>query len=146
MNLTGTMDALEALGNAVEWPGDLPPNVYRWWEPSMRLPALYHWMTPGSTERPDDCTVRDTLRITVSIAPLPSSTSGEDATTLEELGDAYVAAVDAALATRDALGPVRTGSGVSKRLGLGLATDKLGDTNVLVLEIPLELALDSTIP
>lgn len=142
MNLTALMDALEAFigeDGPVEWP-EPAPHAYRWWEPSMRLPAVYHWMVPGSTREPDVCTVEDTLRITVSIAARPGASSGEDATNLEAYADAYVAAIDATLKTRGGL-PIASG----RRLGLGLATDRLGDTTVLVLEIPLELTLESNV-
>lgn len=142
IGLTDALDALEALAEGLDWPAaDLTPNVYRWWEPNMRMPAVWCWLRPSGTDRPDTCTVRDSLQIVVSIGVLPGADTGEDAQSLEAYADAYVPALDAALNT-SGFG----GLHLARRTGLGpMASEKLGDTTVLAMEIPLELVTTHTL-
>lgn len=142
IGLTAALDALEELANGIEWPAEnLEPNVYRWWEPNMRLPALWHWLTPSSTSSPDTCTVQDAVRVTVSIGVRPSANTGEDAERLEEYADAYVPAIDSALAAARTFGGPQLRR--ASRTGLGpMVSEKLGDATILAIEIPLELVLE----
>lgn len=138
--LTRLLDALELLAHELEAPLGL--NVYRWWEPGMRLPALWHWLEPSSAERQPTCAIRDTLRITTSLAALPAAHTGEDMLGVEELADAYVALIDPTLETVRNFG----GTHSARRLGLRLAEARLGETTAIALEVPLELAIDRPIP
>jgi hypothetical protein len=112
-------------------------HVYRWWRPDVALPALYTWIAPGSTERPDTCTVRDLLRVTPSIAVDPTDTIANDAYTLEALIDAARDALDPHVYAARPFGQQR-----AKRLGISVASDRFGDAPVLVAELPIEVTLD----
>lgn len=120
-------------------------NVYRWWRPDITLPALYNWLTPGTTETPPTsaCRVRDVARIAVSIAIDPTIVAGEgDMLELEAYLDAAVAVLDPVLFGRNPLG-VRE----AYRRGFQMVdgTELFGGVPVLILEIPLEVYLEHNI-
>jgi hypothetical protein len=139
-SLQTVLDELVLIGEQVQ---ALHPelHVYRWWRPDAALPAYYHWLTPSSTERPDQCTNRDVLRMTISIAIDPFANVAEDAQQIETYVDSALDVIDAALYTRRPLG----GQTEAKRVGLQTVSDRWGDANVLVCELPLEITLDRTV-
>lgn len=141
MSLTAVIDALEAVALA-EFPleDDAGVSVYRWWEPGMHLPALWHWLTEDSSSSPtpDGCRVEDTYRITVSIAVAPARNAGEDAEALEVLADRLAPVLDNALAGRHFAGSKR-----ARRTGMRMELERLGDTQALAIAFPLELVLES---
>lgn len=145
IGLTEALDSLEALANAVQTPpAILELNVYRWWEPNMRMPAVWHWLTPSGTRYPDTCKVADDVRLTVSIGVRPTASTGEDAQRLEQYADAYVPALDTALNDPRTFGGPQLKR--ARRVGLGpMVSEKLGDSTVLAIEIPLELTLEHTL-
>jgi len=116
-------------------------HVYRWWRPDMALPAIWNWLTPGDVERPDNCRVRDLLRITVTIGVDPTAIAGEgDMLELEVYADLALPVFDAAI-----YGPDPLGQRQSRRRGFQTVTDRLGDAPILCLELPLEVNLDRTL-
>ena len=117
-------------------------HTYRWWQPDMKLPCLYHWLTPSSTSRADLATEVDVARITAAIAVLPAATVALDAKRLEALfDDAADLYADELLSRNRPLGQKR-----AKRTGLQMVSDKWGDTDVLLLELQIEAHLDRHIP
>jgi hypothetical protein len=116
-------------------------HVYRWWRPDMALPALWNWLTPGDVERPDDCRVRDLMRVTVSIGVDPTAVPGEgDMLELEAYAELALAAIDPVIYSRNPLGQRE-----ARRRGFQTVADRLGDASILALEIPLEVYLDRPI-
>lgn len=114
-------------------------HVYRWWRSDAALPCVFHWLTPSSRDTPpDQCTNRDTIRITVSIAVDPHSSVAEDAMQLEDFADTALDLYDAALNARRPLG----GQSAAKRTGAQMTSDDWGGAPVLLLELPLEITLD----
>lgn len=135
-SLKGVMDELVTLA------GTIHPtlNVYRWWRPDMELPAVWHWLTPASTERRTDCDVRDVARVTVSIGVDPLVTVAEDMLEVEEYLDL----------ARDVYDPVLYasrpfGQSNARRNGFQTVADELGKASILVLEIPVEVWLDRSV-
>lgn len=116
-------------------------NVYRWWRPDMRLPAVWHWLTPASTERRTDCDVRDVMRVTVSVGIDPRVTVAEDMLELEAYADLAVDVYNAALYQ-----PRPFGQTNALRQGFQTVSDELGGAPVLALELPLEVWLDRSVP
>lgn len=138
MSLKSTIDALAELERTIH-----PTlHVYRWWRPDMRLPAVWNWLTPGDVERPDNCRVRDVVRVTVSLGVHPHAIAGEgDMLELEAYADLAVPILDAEL-----YGAARPlGQRIARRRGFQTVADKLGDAPILALEIPLEVQIDRTV-
>lgn len=129
------MDRLVALEQTVS--PDLHP--YRWWHSGMALPAIYNTMLPSATTKPDECTVRDTVRIAIRIAVDPAANHEQDMTQIEEYVDLARDVIDEALATD------RIGCSDASRVSIGPASDELGGENALVLELLIEAWLDRTV-
>jgi hypothetical protein len=116
-------------------------HVYRWWRPDMALPALWNWLTPGDIERPDSCRVRDLLRVTVTIGVDPTAIAGEgDMLELEAYAELALEVLDPVV-----YGRAPFGQREARRRGFQTVADRLGDTPILALEIPLEVYLDRSI-
>lgn len=119
-------------------------NVYRWWRADMELPALWNWLTPGDVEGPAGageaglCRVRGWARITVSIGVDPTAVPGlGDMLELEEYADLALPALYRAVYERNPLGQRE-----ARARGFQTVADELGGASILVLEVPLEVALD----
>lgn len=117
-------------------------NVYRWWRPDMTLPAVYNWLTPATTEPPDRpaCRVVDLARITVCIAVDPTAVAGEgDMLEVEEYLLLATAAIDPLVYADEPFGQrIR-----ARRQGFQTVNDELGGVPILVLELPLEVYVES---
>lgn len=114
------------------------PHVYRWWEPGMSLPAAFMWIgTTSPTEAIDYCTVKDRVRLTLTIMLRPGAHEGEDMLAAETVLDTALPIVDTVL--RD-LSSARQIKSRANREGFRLATDSpSGDQSekTLVVEIPI---------
>lgn len=141
--LTRAVAELESLARefgealALAHPDAAVINPYRWFQPTMHLPAIWHWLMPSSTEDVDMCAVVDTARIVVSLATSPAADAGEDMLAVEVLADAYLPLLDTRRLDGSAspLGAKRV-----RRTGFAMVSDR--DLSALVLEASLELELE----
>jgi hypothetical protein len=141
--LTRVMAELEQLARefgealALSNPDAAVINPYRWFQSTMHLPAVWHWLMPSSTEDLDLCAVEDTARIVVSLATSPAADAGEDMLSVEVLADAYLPMLDGRRLNGSStpLGAKRV-----RRTGFAMVSDP--NLNALVLEVSLELELE----
>lgn len=134
-SVKSVMDELVALAATIH-PASL--DVYRWWRPDMKLPAVWHWMTPGDVEAVGvpACRVDDLVRVTVTIGVNPRTHVAGDMLEIEAYADLARDVYNAALYARNPLG-----QRMAKRRGMQTVADKLGDASILCLELPLEVTL-----
>lgn len=138
------MDALVAVEDLAVGSGAETPilNVRRWWEPQIPLPAVWHWLSPGDTERPDLCTVWDLLRVDVMVGVDPAVNAGRDMVELEDAAEQVREAVDAALYARAPLGGAVEWA---RRVGMRTQIQQFGQLGVLCIVLPVELRLSNPI-
>lgn len=117
-------------------------HVYPWWRPDVTLPAVYNWLTPAGTERVDSCTIRDVLRLTVTVAVEPTAVmGGGDMLSLAAYIDLTRGALNGLLNQREPLGQSEV-----RRQGFRTVSDDWGGGVVLLGEFPIEVDLDLSVP
>lgn len=138
--LASTLDELVDLAENAAWSPAL--TVYRWWEPHMQTPCLWHEITGESrAERRDQCSVLDTVRLDVVIVGPPRPQHGEDLLDAETYCDIARPLYDLALAGRPCLGGAAERG---RRIGLRTGTERLGDEAHVTFVLPLEITLLTT--
>lgn len=136
MTLEQTMTALVTLEEQA-LAGQL--NVYRWWQPNIVLPAVWHWLSPGDTRTPDTCSVQDLVRIDVTIGVDPRVHAGHDMVALERAMETVRVALDAELYSRRPLGLQH-----ARRLGMRTQIEDIAGLGVLSIVLPIEARLEHT--
>lgn len=142
MSLAAVMDALVALEETAVGSAAPTPilNVYRWWQPNMSLPAVWHWLSPGRTEHESLCTIEDLLNIDVVVGVDPRRHAGKDMVALEEALEAIREPLDSSLYSRSPLGGV-TGGQRAKRNGMRTQIETVSQLGVLCLVLPIEVRI-----
>lgn len=123
------------------------PHVYRWWEPGMTLPACYLWIgTTSPTRAIDFCTVKDEVRLTLSVMLRPGKHEGDDMLEAETVLDFALPIVDRGLRELSSRPQIKARA---NREGFRLSTDSPsgdGSEKTLVVEIPIVIPWNRHIP
>lgn len=114
-------------------------RVYRWRPTSqVQVPCVFNWLMPSQTEKVDECTIRDKVRLQVVVL-VRHTENRSDMGKLEDYLDAIREPLDAELYTtgRDPLG-LR----IARRTGIVPVVEQLNEITYPGMAYQLELWVD----